>query len=48
MACPDPAMQLESTVAATLEGTVPFTVTADRLTIGDDGAQLVWRRTGTD
>ena len=48
MACPDPAMQLEGTVAATLEGTVPYTVTAERLTIGDDGAQLVWRRAGSD
>lgn len=45
MACPEPAMQLEATVAATLEGTVPFTVTADRLTMGDERSGLVWRRT---
>ena len=40
MACAEAAMQLEATVAAAFEGTVPFTVTADRLTIGERPARL--------
>ena len=48
MACPEPAMQLEATVTAVLDGTVPYTVTAELLTIGDESSGLVWRRASSD
>ena len=44
MACSESAMQVEAAIAAALDGSAPYTVTADRLTIGDDRAGLVWRR----
>lgn len=44
MACPEPAMELEASVVAVLDGEVPYELEGELLNLGDDDAGLVWRR----
>lgn len=44
MACEGAAGEVEASVTAVLDGTVPYVVEGDSLTMGAEGATLVWRR----
>ncbi|WP_167305842.1 META domain-containing protein [Nocardioides euryhalodurans] len=42
MACPGPEGEVEQQVSTVLEGSVPWSITGDRLTLGEGALQLIY------